>query len=403
MSHFKMLDGNSAAVEAIKMARVKVISAYPITPQSTIAEKLSEICASGELDAEYIRVESEHSAMSCAIGAQLTGIRCATATASVGLALMHEVLNVASGCRVPIVMPVVNRSLAAPWSLWCDHQDSMAERDSGWIQLYCENVQDVFDSTIMAYRIAEDPRVLTPVMVCLDGFFLSHSMQKLLLPEQAEIDAFVGDYKAENLKLDPAVPIVINNLIGSDENTEMRYQQALGFRNAAEVMEEVFQEFAEKFGRKKSVVEGYNLEDAEAVIVCLGSMSGTAKYVSDQLRKQGKKVGVVKVVSFRPFPGSQLKALIGNIKKVAVIDRTGGLGAQGTPLWLEVKAALDGGVCINNYVAGLAGRDVNIETIKKVYEDVRKGEQREFPCWIDCDTENAMNIRRVLPDDEYNA
>ena len=396
MSHFKMLDGNSAAVEAIKMAKVKVVSAYPITPQSSIAEKLSEICVSGELDAEYIRVESEHTAMSCAIGAQLTGVRCATATASVGLALMHEVLNVASGCRVPIVMPVVNRSLAAPWSLWCDHQDAMAERDSGWIQLYCENVQDVYDSTIMAYRIGEDPRVLTPVMVCLDGFFLSHSMQKLLLPEQEEIDTFLGEYKAANLKLDPADPIVINNLIGSDENTEMRYQQAVGFWNSVEVMEEVFQEFEEKFGRKKSLVEGYNLEDAQAVIVCLGSMSGTAKYVSDKLRKQGKKVGVAKVVSFRPFPAKQLRTLMRNIKKVAVIDRTGGLGAQGTPLWLEVKAALGSDACVNNYVAGLAGRDVSIGTIEKVYADVLEGKQREFPCWIDCDIENAMKIREVL-------
>ena len=194
MSHYKMLDGNAAAVEAMKMARVKVISAYPITPQSSISEKLSDLVDAGELDAKYIRVESEHTAMSCAVGAQLTGVRAATATSSVGLALMHEILNVASGCRVPIVMPVVNRSLASPWSLWCDHQDSMAERDSGWLQFYCENVQDVFDTLLCAYRIAEDRRVQTPAMVCLDGFFLSHSMQKVLLPEQDEVDGFLGEY-----------------------------------------------------------------------------------------------------------------------------------------------------------------------------------------------------------------
>lgn len=399
MAHFKMLDGNGAAVEAIKMAKVKVVSAYPITPQSTIAEKLSEICASKELDAEYIRVESEHTAMSCAVGAQLTGVRCATATASVGLALMHEVLNVASGCRVPIVMPVVNRSLASPWSLWCDHQDSMAERDSGWIQLYCENVQDVFDTMAMGYRIAEDPRVLTPVMVCLDGFFLSHSMQKLLIPEQEEYDAFVGEYRAVNMKLDPADPMVIDNLIGSNEITEMKYQQALGFQNALTVMEEVFQEYADRFGRKKSAVEGYNLEEAEAVIVCLGSMAGTAKYMSDQLRQQGKKVGVVKVVSFRPFPHAQLRELIGDIKKIAVIDRTTGFGGQGAPLWVETKAALAGGQCINDYIAGLAGRDVSKATITKVYEDILQGVQKEEPVWIDCDTENAMNIREVSGND----
>lgn len=396
MAHFKMLDGNSAAVEAVKMARVKVVSAYPITPQSTIAEKLSELCASKELDAEYIRVESEHSAMSCAAGAQLTGVRCATATASVGLALMHEVLNVVSGCRIPIVMPVVNRSLAAPWSLWCDHQDSMAERDSGWIQLYCENVQDVYDTMIMAYRIAEDPRVLTPAMVCLDGFFLSHSMQKLLIPEQEEIDDFVGEYHAVNMKLDPDDPMIINNLIGSDENTEMRYQQFVGFQNALDVMKEVFSEFEKRFGRKKALVEGYNLEDAEAVIVCMGSMAGTVKYVSDQLRQRGRKVGVAKVVSFRPFPAQELCQLLKGVERIAVIDRTGGLGGQGTPLWLEVKAALGGGACINNYVAGLAGRDVSIQTVENVYEDILKGEPRRLPFWIDCDRERAMDIREVL-------
>ena len=399
MAHFKMLDGNGAAVEAIKMAKVKVVSAYPITPQSTIAEKLSEICASGELDAEYIRVESEHTAMSCAVGAQMTGVRCATATASVGLALMHEVLNVASGVRAPIVMPVVNRSLASPWSLWCDHQDSMAERDSGWIQLYCENVQDVFDTMAMSYRIAEDPRVLTPVMVCLDGFSLSHSMQKLLIPEQDEFDAFVGEYRPSNMKLDPADPLVIDNLIGSNEITEMKYQQTLGFKNSLTVMEEVFKEFENKFGRKKSVVEGYNLEDAEAVIVCLGSMAGTAKYMSDRLREQGKKVGVVKVVSFRPFPHAQLREMIGGIEKIAVIDRTTGFGGQGAPLWMETKAALSDDKCINDYIAGLAGRDISTGTIEKVFEDILEGVRHEEPNWIDCDTKNAMNIREVLCND----
>lgn len=396
MGHYKMLDGNTACVEAMKMARVKVVSAYPITPQSTIAEKLSDIVESGELDASYIRVESEHSAMSCAIGAQLTGVRTATATASVGLALMHEVLNVASGCRVPIVMPVVNRSLASPWSLWCDHQDSMAERDSGWIQLYCENVQDVYDTMLMAYRIAEHSKVLTPVMVCLDGFFLSHSMQKLLLPEQKEVDEFIGEYTVNNLKLDPEDPMVIDNLIGSNEITEMKYQQAIGFEKAHDIMNEVFDEFNEKFGRKKSLVEGYRLEDAQAVVVTLGSMSGTAKYVVDRLREQGQKVGAIKVVSFRPFPAKELKEMVGTIKKVAIIDRTTGFGCQGAPLWVETKAALSNDVLINDYIAGLAGRDIHVNTIEKVFTDVlNRKEESEKPIWIDCDTENAMNIREV--------
>lgn len=399
MVHYKMLDGNGAAVEAIKMAKVKVVSAYPITPQSTIAEKLSELCASGELNAEYIRVESEHSAMSCAIGAQLTGVRVATATASVGLALMHEVLNVASGCRIPIVMPVVNRSLASPWSLWCDHQDSMAERDSGWIQLYCENVQDVFDTVVMAYRIAEAPNVLTPVMVCLDGFFLSHSMQKLSIPSQEEVDSFIGEYKAANMILDPQNPLIIDNLTGSNENTEMMYQQAIGFKNAIPEMEKVFKEFENKFGRKKSLVEGYNLSDAEAAVICMGSMAGTAKYTSDLLRAAGKKVGVIKVVSFRPFPYEQLRATVGNIKRIAVVDRTAGLGAQGTPLWVESKAAMPNDVLMKNYIAGLAGRDINISTFEKIYNDILIENNSDQPVWIDCDVDAAESIREVSSDD----
>jgi pyruvate ferredoxin oxidoreductase alpha subunit len=401
MGHYKMLDGNYAAVEALKMAGVKVISAYPITPQSSISEKLAELVDEGELNAKYIRVESEHTAMSCAVGAQLTGVRAATATSSVGLALMHEVLNVAAGLRVPLVMPVVNRSLASPWSLWCDHQDTMAERDSGWIQLYCENVQDVFDNVIMAYRIAEHPDVLTPAMVCLDGFFLSHSMQKVLVPEQEEISRFVGEYKAVNLRLNPQDPILINNLTSPDEITEMKYQQAAGFRNAKRVMGEVFQEFTELFGRKKSIVEGYRTDDAEAVIVTLGSMSGTAKYVVNLMREKGYKVGAVKVVSFRPFPYEQLAEAVGNAAKVAVLDRTTGFGAQGAPLWLEVKCALGASVpdadkLVKSYIGGLAGRDVSMGTIENVLMDIME-EDCATPetKWIDLQGD-PMNLRQVL-------
>ncbi|MDR1000093.1 MAG: pyruvate ferredoxin oxidoreductase [Clostridiales bacterium] len=396
MGHYKMLDGNYAAVEALKMAGVKVISAYPITPQSSISEKLAELVDEGELNAKYIRVESEHTAMSCAVGAQLTGVRAATATSSVGLALMHEVLNVAAGLRVPLVMPVVNRSLASPWSLWCDHQDTMAERDSGWIQLYCENVQDVFDSVIMAYRIAEHPDVLTPAMVCLDGFFLSHSMQKVLVPEQEEIDRFVGEYKAVNLRLDPKDPILINNLTSPDEITEMKYQQAAGFRNAKRVMGEVFQEFAELFGRKKSVVEGYRTDDADAVIVTLGSMSGTAKYVVNHMREKGYKVGAAKVVSFRPFPYEELRRVLENAAKVAVLDRTTGFGAQGAPLWLEVKSALDGCKLVKSYIGGLAGRDVSMWSIENALMDIMEERSAKPDTkWIDLQGD-PMNLRQVL-------
>ena len=397
MAHYKMLDGNAAAVEAMKMARVQVISAYPITPQSSISEKLSEIVDSGELPARYIRVESEHSAMSCAIGAQLTGVRAATATASNGLALMHEVVCVASGCRVPIVMPIVNRSIASPWSLWCDHQDSMAERDSGWLQFYCENVQDVYDTMLCAYRIAEDARVQTPIMVCLDGFFLSHSMQKVSLPEAAEVDAFLGPYVPKNYVLDPQNPVIIDNLTSPGEVTEMKYQQALSFEASKAVMAEVFAEYEARFGRRKAAVEGYRTEDAEAVIVTLGSMSGTAKFVVDTLRARGQKVGAAKITCFRPFPVEMLREVIGGAPKVAVLDRTNGFGAQGTPVWLEVKSALAGDRQIKGYIAGLAGRDIHTGTIENVFADIlaETGTVFDAPVWIDCRTEDAMNVRQV--------
>jgi len=394
MARYKMLDGNAAAVEAIAMAKVGVISAYPITPQSSVAEKLSELVDKGTLKANYIRVESEHTAMSAAITAQLTGVRAATATSSVGLALMTEVLGMASGCRVPIVMPVVNRALAAPWSLWCDHQDTMTVRDTGWLQFYCENVQDVFDLTIAAYRIAEDKRVQTPAMVALDGFFLSHSMQKLLIPEQAEIDAFIGPYIPKNLRLDPKDPVIINNLTPSDEMTEMRWQQMMGMKNAETVIDEVFQEFEKAFGRRHSAVEGYCMEDAEEAVVSLGSMSGTAKYVVDQLRAQGRKAGALKVVSFRPFPYQKVREALGNTRKIAVIDRTAGLGGQGAPLWTETAAAMkDSGKPVINYIAGLGGRDISMYTIENIFVDLAEN-NGSSPVWIDL-KENAENLRQV--------
>ena len=393
-----MLDGNSAAVEAIKSANVKVISAYPITPQSSISEILSELVANGSLDAKYLRVESEHTAMSAAIGAQLTGVRAATATSSVGLALMHEILNVASGCRVPIVMPVVNRALASPWSLWCDHQDTMAERDSGWMQFYCENGQDIYDLILMAYKIAEHEEVLTPAMVCLDGFFLSHSMQKIQVEKQEEIDKFIGEYKLSNTYLDPRDPMIINNLTPSDEFTEMRYQQKIGFDKSIEIMDKVFVEFEEKFGRRHRAVEGYRLEDADYAIVTLGSMSGTAKHTVNLLRDQGLKVGVLKIVSFRPFRPELVAEMLKNVKMVGVLDRSAGLGAHGAPVWQEVNNALSNckDKLVKSYIGGLGGRDISIQTITDIFEDLKNGKQNEEgSVWIDL-KENAMNIRQVL-------
>jgi len=392
-----MLDGNAACVEAMTMARVGVVSAYPITPQSPIAEGLSAKVANGSLNAQYIRVESEHSAMSVAAGAQLTGVRACTATSSIGLILMHEVLGLVSGCRLPIVMPVVNRALAAPWSLWCDHQDTMAVRESGWLQLYCENVQDVYDLLLAAYRIAEDARVQTPAMVCLDGFFLSHSMQKLSIPDQALVDIFLGPYIPKNLVLDTSDPIAINNLIPSDEFTEVRYQQKLGFDRAEQVIDEVFAEFEKVFGRRHSAVEGWRLEDADIVLVTLGSMSGTVKYVVNNLRARGKKVGALQIVSFRPFPAEKIASLLQGARRVAVIDRTASLGARTGPLYGEVAQVLGEKADIRGYIAGLGGRDINPETIERIFADMDAPAREDLagPIWIDL-KDSPDKIRQVL-------
>lgn len=401
-----MLDGNGAAAEALKLARVKVISAYPITPQSPISEKLSEMVIDGELDAKYIRVESEHTAMSCAIGAQLagSGVRAATATSSVGLALMHEVLGVASGCRVPLVMPVVNRALVSPWSLWCDHQDAMAERDSGWLQFYAENVQEVLDFVLIAFKIAEHEKVLLPAMVCMDGFYLSHSTQPVMAPQQKAVDDYLPEYKNKNLYMDPKDPMFINNLTSPGEFSEMRYQQKVAFDDAEAVIPVMMAEFSHWFDRKYQPLESYRCEDAEVVLVTLGSMAGTAKHVVNGMRERGKKVGVVRIVSFRPFPHDQLKGALAGKKLVAVLDRSAGLGARGGPVWLEVNAAAPpGDTKIYNYIAGLGGRDITAKTIEKIFDQMlrqkdKPGDPGPITPWIDTG-QNAMEMRRIRKND----
>lgn len=395
---FKMLDGNYAATEAMKMARVKVIAAYPITPQSSISEKLSDYVADGSLDAQYIRVESEHTAMSATVSAQMTGVRAATATASNGLALMHEVLGMAAGNRQPIVMPVVNRAIAAPWNLWCEHGDAMAERDMGWLQFYTQNVQEVFDYTLLAYKVSEDMRVLLPAMVCLDGFFLSHSMQKIDVPEQSLVDGYLGEYMPKNLVLDPEDPIFLCDLTGSDEYTEMKYQMKVAMDGALDVVGEAIDEFKKTFGRELSIVEGYRNEDADVVLIAIGSMTGTAKAVVNKLREAGKKVGLVKVSVFRPFPAEYIAKACGNAAVVGVFDRSSGLGSAGGPLWNETRSALyDSGKKVLPYVGGLGGRDVSTMTLENLYNQllsIAGGGDTVHTPWIDV-KDCAMEMREV--------
>jgi pyruvate ferredoxin oxidoreductase alpha subunit len=395
----KMLDGNAAAVEAMRLAEVKVISAYPITPQSSIAEKLSSLVAEGEIKAEYIRVESEHTAMSAATTAQLTGVRAATATSSVGLALMHEILGVTSGLRVPVVMPVVNRSLVAPWSLWCDHSDAMAERDSGWLQFYCQNVQEVLDLMLLAYASAEHEEVLLPAMVCLDGFFLSHSMQKVEVPDIEAARTYLGSYVAKNSFLSSADPMFVCDLTGPEDFTEMRYQHREGFRAALGVIPERMKEFESAFGRKLTMIEEYRTADADAVLVALGSMCGTAKQVVNDMRARGKKVGLLKITVFRPFPDELIKQALTGRPVIGVFDRSAGLGSRGGPVWNEVRSVMQTSQAeIVSFIGGLGGRDVPPATIEKVFNrllEIAGGGKPGGESWIDIKA-NPMEIREVL-------
>jgi pyruvate ferredoxin oxidoreductase alpha subunit len=395
----KMCDGNSAAVEAMRLAEVKVISAYPITPQSSIAEKLSSLVAEGELKAEYIRVESEHTAMSAATTAQLTGVRAATATSSVGLALMHEILGLTSGLRVPIVMPVVNRALVAPWSLWCDHGDAMAERDSGWMQFYCQNVQEVLDLMLLAYACSENQEIQTPSMVCLDGFFLSHSMQKVDVPDIEAVRRFLGPYIPKNSFLDSANPMFINDLTGPDEFTEMRYQQREGFMAALEIIPRTMKTFESAFGRTLEMVEGYETGDADVVLAALGSMCGTAKQVVNDMRRRGKKAGLLKITVFRPFPGELIKKTLAGKTVIGVFDRSAGLGNTGGPLWNEVRSAMAGTSAeIVPFIGGLGGRDVPPATIEKAFNqllEIKAGGKFNGETWIDLKA-NPMERREAL-------
>lgn len=399
----RMFDGNGAAVEAIRLVKPGVIAAYPITPQSSIAEHLSDEVAAGRIKAEYVRVESEHSAMSVCVGAQLTGVRAITATSSVGLALMHEVCGVTSGCRIPMVMPVVNRSLVAPWSLWCDHQDTMAERDTGWLQFYAGNVQDVLDLYLTAMRISEHEDVLTPSMVCMDGFFLSHSMQKVSVPEDDEAYDFVGEYVRRNMYLDPKDPMFVNDLTPTDEYTEMRYQQMVGFQEAAKVAPQVFEEYNKRFGRDLQIVKPYKLEDAEVAVVTIGSMSGTARYVVDQLRAKGIKAGSLQIVMFRPFPKEAIRDMLKHIPVIGVMDRSAGLGGAEPPVCTEVTTALYGTDCdIRSYIGGLAGRDISNHSFEKIFGeliDIREGKRTDHTQWFDV-KENPMDIRIEIREEE---
>jgi pyruvate ferredoxin oxidoreductase alpha subunit len=361
-----------AVSEAVKLANVDVIAAYPITPQTHIVEHLSELVADGHLDAEFIPVESEHSAMSTCCGAAAAGARTYTATSSQGQALMLEICYIASALRLPIVMSVANRSLSGPISIWNDHSDMMMSRDTGWIQTVAENGQEAFDLTLHAFRVAEDPRVLLPVINNLDGFTLTHVIEPIEMLDQKEVDRYLPPYQPQ-MRLDPENPISIGPVGMPEVYTEAKKAQDEAIKNAKPVIIEAWQEFGDLFGRYYKPVETYRTDGAETLLVTMGSLSETAMTAVDQMRANGKDIGLVRIRLFRPFPFEEFLAAVEGAKQIAVMDRALGLNGAGGPLATEIKAALydqPERPYIWNYVAGLAGRDVTIENFVEMADGV---------------------------------
>lgn len=371
----KVLEGSQAVAEAVRLARVEVISAYPITPQTHIVERLSDFSADGSLKARFLRVESEHSALAALIGASSTGVRTFTATSSQGLALMHELLHWTSGARLPIVMAEVNRALAPGWNIWTDQTDSLAQRDTGWIQLYCETGQEVLDTTLQAFRLAEE--VNLPVMVIMDAFFLSHTFEPVDVPDQDQVDRFLPPFQPR-FQLDTQNPCALGQMAPPGIYMEMRYSLQLAMEEALSRFERIEDSFRTLFGRHYGAVEAIACQDAEIILVTSGTITSTSRQFLQDLRLQGQKVGLLKMKLFRPFPASQIRHHLQGAKKVAVIDRNFSFGASGI-FAQEIRAALCGqptGPAIFGFIAGLGGRDVTLKSLEEIY---RMTQNQEIP------------------------
>ena len=369
----QIMEGSIAVAETVRLCRPQVISAYPITPQTHIVEGLASIVADGRLDAEYICVESEFSALSCCIGASAAGSRVYSATTSQGLALMTEVVFNSAGMRLPIVMGIANRAISAPLSIWNDQQDSIMMRDSGWLQLYAEDNQEAVDLHILAYKICEDHDILLPAFVCFDGFILSHVFEPVDIPTQEEVDAFLGPFTPYQ-KLDVSDPISFGMYATPEYYLEFRYEHDQAVHRAADAMRRYGKAFGEKFGRDYSeLVEGYRLEDADVAIVAMGSICGTTKDAIDEMRAEGKKVGLLKIRCFRPFPAEDIAKALAHVNTIAVLDKNISLGAKGA-VAIEVKETCYGsGIPVYDYILGLGGRDIRKKDIKKIVELAEKG------------------------------
>lgn len=361
----KVIIGNHAASYGAMLSRVEVIAAYPITPQTQIVEFLSELCASGRLNARYMEVESEHSAMASLIGAASAGVRTFTATSAQGLALMHELLHWAAGGRLPIVMVNVNRALAPAWNIWADQTDSLSQRDTGWIQVYCESGQEILDSVIMAYMLAE--RVMLPVMIVYDAFYLSHTSEPVDIPVREEVDEVLPPYDPD-IFLDIGKPGAVNSIMFPADYMDLKYRQQKAMEAVPGTVKTVSREYFNRFNRKYKMLEEYRMEEAERVVVCAGTIAGTARIIIDELRERGEKIGMVKIRFFRPFPYREIKeALIGR-DEIIVIDRNlspgmGGIFAQ------EIRNGLYGvenPPSITGTVTGLGGKDITPDVLRKI-------------------------------------
>lgn len=364
-----VLEGSYAIAEAVRLCKPKVIAAYPITPQTKIVEHLAKLVADGKLNAEFLNVESEHSAMAACIGAQATGVRTFTATASAGLALMHEMLGVASGMRLPIVMVVANRALSAPLNIWNDWSDSMAEKDMGWIQLYCESNQEAVDTVIQAYRIGES--VNLPVMVCIDGFYLSHTYEPIEIPENVE--GFIREYMP-SVRLDPENPISMGEYARPDSYQEFKEQQFRAMEKAKEIIKTVNQVYGRMFGRVygDGLIEVYN-EGAKHVIITMGSVSSNVKHIINE----GEKIGLIRIRAYRPFPAEDLKKLIDGVERIGVVEKDVCFGLAGS-LYTDVKSIVD--IPVMDFIGGLGGRDIKIDELKKIVKTIKEKTQGIF--WI---------------------
>ncbi len=372
MARRDRLSGNEAVAEALRQINPDVMAAFPITPSTEIPQYFSKLVANGQVDSEFIPVESEHSAMSAVIGSEAAGARSVTATSSAGLALMWEELYLAASNRLPCVLTLVNRALSGPININCDHSDSMGARDSGWIQIYAENNQEVYDNLVMAYRIGEHKDVKLPVMICQDGFITSHAVENINL---LEVKDFVGEYEPENYLLNAECPMAVGPYSVTNYYFEAKRAQAEALKNSKQVVLDVADEYAKISGREYGLFEEYKMEDAEEAVVIIGSAAGTTKDAVDELREQGKKVGLIKIRLFRPFPASEIAEALKNVKAVAVMDRTESYNDCCGPLGAEVTTALyraKSDCLAVNYVYGLGGRDVRVKDMMNVYKELEE-------------------------------